>query len=84
MAASGVEFETELPQTLKSLEVFTAGVAQIDPIAYDLQGYAFNRIVFDSWRDRLTQAMVGELTLEEALQRAQEDIDAGLAETETE
>lgn len=84
VAESGVEFETELPQTLKSLEVFTAGVAQIDPIAYDLQGYAFNRIVFDSWRDRLTQAMVGELTLEEALQRAQEDIDAGLAETETE
>jgi hypothetical protein len=36
--------------------------------------------VFDSVRDRLTQAIVGELSLDDAIMRIQEDIDQSLAE----
>ena len=44
------------------------------------KGYPFNRIVFNVARDRLTQAIVGELTLDEAIARIQEDVDEQLAE----
>lgn len=45
-----------------------------------MQAYAYNRNVFNATRDRLTQAMVGELTLDEAIERIQDDVDTALAE----
>ena len=53
------------------------------PLAVEVQGYPYNRIVFDSSRDRLAQVIVGELTLDEAIQRTQDDINTGLAELES-
>ena len=52
----------------------------ISPIAFDLQAYAYNRIVFDSFRDRITQVLTGELSLDEAFVRMQEDVDKTLEE----
>lgn len=82
IAASGVEFEADLPLAREALEVWSSNVALIDPLAFEIQGYPQNRIVFDSIRDRLAQVIVGELTLDEAIERMQEDIDTGLAELE--
>jgi alpha-1,4-digalacturonate transport system substrate-binding protein len=79
LAAKGVEFQAELPQTLKSLNVFAAEVGKLAPLAYDLQAYKYNTILFNANRDRLTQVFTGELTLDEAIQRMQEDIEAGIA-----
>ena len=79
LAEKGVEFQAELPQTMKSLSVFSSEVGKLAPLAYDLQAYPFNTILFNSNRDRLTQVFTGELTLDEAIQRMQEDIDAGIA-----
>ena len=36
-------------------------------------------LVFNANRDRLTQVFTGELTLDEAIQKMQEDVDAGIA-----
>ncbi|MEZ4732502.1 MAG: ABC transporter substrate-binding protein [Caldilineaceae bacterium] len=80
LAEQGVPFATDLELTQNALATFSAQVGKLDPLAYQLQGYQYNRIVFNSIRDRLTQVFVGELTLDEAIQRMQEDIDAGLAE----
>jgi len=44
-----------------------------------LQAYKYNTILFNATRDRLTQVFTGELTLDEAIQKMQEDIDAGIA-----
>jgi alpha-1,4-digalacturonate transport system substrate-binding protein len=74
-----VDFQADLPQTTKSLSVFASQVPKLSPIAYQLQGYPYNRVIFNAISDRLTQALVGELTLDEAIQRMQEDIDAGIA-----
>ncbi len=52
----------------------------LEQTAFDLQGYPFNFLVFNAARDRLTQAIVGELTLDEAIERIQEDVDEQLAE----
>lgn len=79
LAAKGVEFQAELPQTLKSLNVFASEVGKLAPLAYDLQAYKFNTILFNANRDRLTQVFTGELTLDEAIQQMQDDIDAGIS-----
>jgi len=80
LSATGVPFETDLEQAKKSLDVFVGQVGVLSPIAIDLQAYPYNRIVFDASRDRITQVLVGELTLEEAILKIQEDVDTGLAE----
>ena len=79
LAASGVDFDAELPQTLTSLNVFANEVAKLEPLAYDLQAYQYNTILFNATRDRLTQVFAGELTLDEAIEQMQEDIDSGIA-----
>ena len=82
LAASGVDFQTDLPQAKKSLDVFAAEVGKLTQLAYDLQAYKYNTILFNANRDRLSQALAGEMTLDEAIQRMQEDIDAGIAAAE--
>ena len=79
LAETGVPFETDLQLAKDALDVFVAQVGQLDQTAFDLQAYPFNRIMFDASRDRLTQAIVGELSLDEAIDRIQQDIDEGLA-----
>ena len=77
---TGVDFDTDLPQAKTSLDVFVGQVPLLSPIAIDLQAYPYNRIMFDASRDRLTQAIVGELSLDDAISRTQEDVDQALAE----
>ena len=64
---------------MTSLNVFAGEVGKLQPLAYDLQAYQYNTILFNATRDRLTQVFAGELTLDEAIQRMQEDIDSGIA-----
>lgn len=78
LAESGVDFDVELPQAVTSLNVFAAEVGKLADLAYDLQAYQYNTILFNAMRDRLTQVFVGELTLEDAIQRMQEDVDSGI------
>lgn len=80
LAEAGIDFETDVEPARDALNVFSAQVPQLHPIAYDMQAYPFNFVVFDSIRDRLTQVYVGELTLDQALERAQADIDEVLRE----
>lgn len=80
LSAAGVPFETDLEQAKKSLDTFVSQVGVLSPTAIDLQAYPYNRIMFDASRDRITQVLVGELELDDAIERIQEDIDQGLAE----
>lgn len=80
LAASGVDFDTDNEQAKTSLDVFAAQVPLLADPAYALQAYPFNRVIFNSTRDRLTQVLVGELSLDEAIERIQQDIDTALAE----
>lgn len=82
LAESGVDFDADLEATRDALSTFAAEVPALDPIAYELQGYPFNRVVFDTVRDRLTQVMVGELSMDQAIERMQTDIDEQIAETQ--
>jgi alpha-1,4-digalacturonate transport system substrate-binding protein len=82
LAAQGIEFQTDNASANQSLTVFSSQVPLLHPLSFDLQGYPFNRVLFDATRDRLTQVIVGELTMDEAIARIQEDIDAALAEAQ--
>ncbi|MCI0710162.1 MAG: ABC transporter substrate-binding protein, partial [Chloroflexi bacterium] len=74
LAETGVEFDTDLQLAKDALGVFVAQVGKLEQTAFDLQAYPYNRVVFDNIRDRLTQAITGELSLEDALTRMQEDV----------
>ncbi len=80
LAESGVEFDTDQEVTAEALSVFAAEVPKLDEIAYQYQGYPFNRAMFNAISNRLTQVLVGELTLDEAMVRMQEDVDNAIAE----
>ena len=79
LADKGIDFQTDNAHAKQALTVFSNQVGKLDPLAYKLQAYKYNTTLFNAIRDRLTQAMVGELTLDQALQRAQDDVDKGIA-----
>ena len=79
LIAEGVAFEAELPQTQAALAVFADQATKIVPLGYKLQGHPQNTLLFNIPRDRLTQALVGEMDLDEAIERMQADIDEALA-----
>ena len=80
LRASGVEYDTDLQSAQDSLSVFIGQIAKFEQTAADLQSYPYNFHIFNSTRDRLTQAMVGEMTVDEAIERIQDDVDTALAE----
>jgi alpha-1,4-digalacturonate transport system substrate-binding protein len=79
LAEKGITFDTELPQAKQSLEMFASQVGKLEQLAYDLQAYKYNTVLFNANRDRLGQVLAGEMTLDEAIAKMQEDIDAGVA-----
>lgn len=79
LAEMGVDFATDLPQAKQSLGMFASQVGKLQPLAYDLQAYKYNTILFNATRDRLGQVLAGEMTLDEAIAKMQEDVDAGIA-----
>ena len=82
LAANGVEFQTDDPRAKHALETFAAAVPGISPIAFDLQGYVYNRVMFNALISRLGEAIVGEMTLDEAYNRMTQDVEQQIAEKE--
>jgi alpha-1,4-digalacturonate transport system substrate-binding protein len=80
LAAKGIDFDTDQQLASDALSAFSSQVPKLDPLSFKLQGYVFNRVVFNVSRDRLTQAMVGEIGLDEAIERMQQDIEEQIAE----
>src|SRR5690625_7943630 len=69
LAKSGIDFETDNELAADALSVFSAEVPQLHKIAYDLQAYPLNSLVFDAISERLPQVYVGEMSLVEAYER---------------
>ncbi len=81
LAKEGVKFETDSQLAKDALNAFLAQVPNLAPQGYRLNGFKYNSALFNAIRDRLTQAMTGELTLDEAIARAQDDVDKAIAPT---
>jgi alpha-1,4-digalacturonate transport system substrate-binding protein len=74
-----LEYQTDLPAAQSALAVFAAEVPKLSEQAYELNYGGKGFAIFTPVRDRLTQVLVGELTLDEAMERIQQDIDDALA-----
>jgi alpha-1,4-digalacturonate transport system substrate-binding protein len=74
-----LDYQTELPAASAALTAFAAEVQKLSEQAYQLQfgGQAF--AINNPVRDRITQVITGELTLDDAVARIQQDVDDALA-----
>ena len=75
---SGITYDLP-PAAATALKTFTQAATRISPVAYRLQGYILNRPIFNATVSRLSQAIVGELTLDQAYARIGEDVKTALA-----
>ncbi|ASY66142.1 ABC transporter, substrate binding protein (plasmid) [Sinorhizobium sojae CCBAU 05684] len=81
VASAGVDYEGASKSAAAALKAWGAQVGRVSPIAFAYQGYRNNRAMFNITVQRVTQAIVGELTVGEAMERAKADLAAVLTET---
>ncbi len=75
LTEQGVDYQTDLPSAKKSLDVFLAEIPKLSDDAWVLQTARNSFALNIGIRERLTQAITGELTLDEAIERIQQDVD---------
>ena len=81
VAEAGVDFDTQSPAAKEALNAWAEAVGELSPVAFQYQGYAGNRAMYNITVQRVAQALTGELTVEEAMERAKEDLAKAEAET---
>lgn len=80
LAKKGIDYPSARPQAAAALKMFTANATATSPVAYRMQGYTNNRIIFNAVISRLGQAIAGETTLDEAYKRITADVEQQIAE----
>ncbi|MGY6548505.1 MAG: ABC transporter substrate-binding protein [Roseinatronobacter sp.] len=80
LQANGIDYIDVSPDVADALRTFAASVPDFSETAFALQGYQFNRVVFTTIPARMTQAILGELSLDDALERLQQDVADAIAE----
>ncbi len=83
VAEMGVEFDTDNPQVAAALSVFASEIPKLQDQAVQLNVHPFAFAYYRNSANRLTEYLIGDLTLEEALAALQEDIDDAVAEAES-
>lgn len=74
LAKKGVNYVNAQPAARAALTVFSGGVSNLSPVAYQFQGYKYNRALMLPTVSRVTQALVGELSVDEALNKINSDM----------
>ena len=74
LAKKGVNYATATPAARAALGVFSSGVANLSPVAFQFQGYKFNRAIMLPTVARVTQAIVGEMSVDEAFTKIGADM----------
>jgi alpha-1,4-digalacturonate transport system substrate-binding protein len=74
LAKKGVPYPGATPAARAALASFSAGVATLSPVAYQFQGYKFNRALMLPTVARVTQAIVGEMSSDEAMTKIGADM----------
>ncbi len=74
LAKSGVRYLAAAPAVQNALAVFSASVGKLAPEAYAFQGYKYNRAIMLPTVTRVTQAIVGEVSTDEAINKLNADM----------
>ncbi|MEL6531545.1 MAG: ABC transporter substrate-binding protein [Pseudomonadota bacterium] len=82
VASAGVTYEEATPAAQAALNAFASDLGDVAPAAFWYQGYAGNRAMYGITVERVSQAIVGELSVEEAVARMADDLAAAMAETQ--
>lgn len=75
----GIDYVNASPAEKAALSQFATSLLDFSPIAFEFQGYKNNRAIMNSTVTRLTQAIVGESSLQEALARIDADVKEAVA-----
>lgn len=75
----GLDFKVETPAAGAAMNVFAQSTEDVSSIATDVLTSPIQGAILDTLRDRATQAITGELSVDEAIERMQQDIDAAAA-----
>jgi alpha-1,4-digalacturonate transport system substrate-binding protein len=79
-AAAGIEFATDNPSVLGALASYTAEVPKLQDQAVGLNVHPFAFAYYRNSANRIAQYLTGELSLDDAMVRLQQDIDDAIAE----
>ncbi len=82
VASAGVDFEADNESVLNALAGYTAEIPKLQDQAVGLNVHPFAFAYYRNSANRIAQYLTGELSLDEALQRLQQDIDEAIAEAE--
>ena len=74
LAKKGVTYPAATPGARAALSVFSNGVASLSSTAYQFQGYKYNRAIMLPTVARVTQAIVGEISTDEAMTKISADM----------
>lgn len=80
IAQAGVAYEGTSEKAAAALNTFAAQVPRILPVAFQYQGYKNNRAMFNITLTRIAQALAGEMSVDEAMERSKEDLKQALEE----
>ncbi|WP_259988608.1 ABC transporter substrate-binding protein [Sulfitobacter sp. S190] len=83
LQASGVDYGDASPAVAQALQVFAGNAskaAETTPQAFTFQGYAKNFVIYGVVPDYMTQAITGEISLDDALTAIDADVAAQIAE----
>ncbi|MEN8097964.1 MAG: ABC transporter substrate-binding protein [Chloroflexota bacterium] len=73
LAEIGVEFQTTTENGAEALNVWLA--SEVSPVAQNLVSSPYGGTIFGKTKPRIVQAVAGELTIDEAIERMQQDIE---------
>jgi alpha-1,4-digalacturonate transport system substrate-binding protein len=76
LAEKGIEY----PSNNEPLNMFLSQIPKLMPEAYALQYHPLTFVLNTEIRDRLSQVIVGEITLDEAIEKIQEKMDEAVSE----
>jgi alpha-1,4-digalacturonate transport system substrate-binding protein len=82
LAKKGVNYANAQPGAKAALGVFGSGVANLSPVAYQFQGYKFNRAIMLPTVARVTQVIVGEMGADEAIGKINADMQDALKQAQ--
>ncbi len=77
-----IKYTSTIPAVSGALGVFSAGVGNLAPAAFQFQGYKFNRAIMLPTVARVTQAIVGEMSTEEAIVKLNADMKDAIAQAQ--
>ncbi|WP_187968349.1 ABC transporter substrate-binding protein [Aquibium microcysteis] len=79
LQVKGIAYENATDAEKAALTTFANALADFSPVAFQFQGYKNNRAIMNATVTRITQAIVGESSLDEALSRIDADVKEAVA-----